>query len=92
VETLAERVKRLRNEQGLAAVALAKAVGVSTSAIRQIESGTVKAPSVHVALRLARALNVELSYLVFGEADRLLRDRIAALEQQVAELERRDNV
>lgn len=38
--TLAERIKKARQERGLSQAALAKAVGISQPAIKKIESGT----------------------------------------------------
>jgi len=84
-ETSAERVKRLRNEQGFTLAGLALAVGVS---IRQIESGTVQSPSLILGVRLADALHVEVRFLALGEGSSTA-DRFAAIERRLDNIENR---
>ena len=70
--------------------ALASEIGVSESAIRQLETGIVKSPSFTVGLKLAHYFGVDPFYLAFGESspldERLLivERRLAALEQRVS--------
>lgn len=61
-ETFGKRVKRLRQERALTAVALAMC-GVSDGSIRHIEGGNVSSPSLHLGIRLAGALAVDARYL-----------------------------
>ena len=91
-EPFGKRLRRLREERGFSVADLASAVGVSESAIRQLEVGTVKLPSFALGLRIADRLNVDPYYLAVGagfsmteQIDRIER-RIAKLEQRVASL------
>lgn len=84
-ETFGKRLKRLREERGLTAVALAEACGVADGTIRQIEGGKVKSPSLHLGIRLADALDVDVRYLALGEDG--LAARVRALERRVEALE-----
>ncbi len=58
-------VRRRRREQRLTQAELATAVGVSRQTVIAVERGDY-APSVHLALRIARALGVTVEEL-FGE-------------------------
>ena len=89
-ESFGKRLRRLREERGFAVADLASAVGVSESAIRQLEVGTVKLPSFALGLRIADRLNVDPYYLAAGagfsmteQIDRIER-RITKLEQRIA--------
>ncbi len=64
VETLGQRLRRLRKERGLSQRDLARA-GVSYAYVSRIEKGT-RQPSVKVLRRLARALGVSAEYLETG--------------------------
>ena len=91
-ETFGERLRRLREEQGFSIAALAVEIGISEGAIRQMETGNVKSPSLLVGLRLAHRLGVDPYELALGEGSNLnerllvLERRLAKLEQQVAAL------
>jgi transcriptional regulator with XRE-family HTH domain len=65
--TIGERIRALRERNKMSAAALARAAGVSRSAIAQIESGVAKSPSFETGLLIARALGVSPYELVFGE-------------------------
>jgi transcriptional regulator with XRE-family HTH domain len=65
-ETFSERLARLRSERQMSVSELARAVRLSEGAIRNLERGVTRGPSVFVAFRLARALGVSVSYLAFG--------------------------
>src|SRR5688572_24558184 len=52
-------IRALRQQRGLSAVALARAIGMSTSLVSQIERG-VTAPSLEVLWAIARALQVPI--------------------------------
>ena len=54
-EGLSNRLRELRAERDLTQAALAEAVGVSRKTINTVEND-VFTPSVHLALKLARAL------------------------------------
>ncbi len=67
MESFGERLRRLRRARALTIPALAKLVGVTESAIRQLESGESKSASFAVGLRLAQVLDVDAAVLAFGE-------------------------
>jgi transcriptional regulator with XRE-family HTH domain len=87
-ESFADRLRRLRDEQGLTVAGLALEVGVSEGTIRQLEAGTVKSPSFTAGLRLAHRLGVDAYFLAFGEGS-TLNDRVTVLERRLAKLEQR---
>ena len=85
-EPFGRRLQRLRMERGVSVGTLARAVGVTESAIRQLESGTSKSASFAVGLKIADFLEVDAHALAFGEGESLaeavreLRSRVNALE------------
>jgi transcriptional regulator with XRE-family HTH domain len=87
-DTLATRLRRLRNERGLGVPDVASSVGVSPGAIRQLESGQTKSPGFALGLRIAGCLNVDPWYLALGEGASLS-DRLALIERRLDALEKR---
>jgi DNA-binding XRE family transcriptional regulator len=87
-ETFAERLRRLRREQGYTIVDLAAAVGAAEGTIRQLESGNVKAPNFLLGIRLADQLKVDPRFLALGEGVGIV-ERVDALERRVTKLEQR---
>ena len=85
-ETFGRRLQRLRMERGISVGMLARTVGVTESAIRQLESGTSKSASFSVGLKIADYLEIDPHVLAFGEGESLaatvreLRHRVEALE------------
>jgi len=69
-ETFGERLGRLREDAGLSQSALARRVGVSQSAVSQMESGE-RNPSYGMLVQLADALGVSVAYLVGAEVEEL---------------------
>src|SRR2546422_45336 len=69
-ETFGERLARLREDAGLSQSALARRVGVSQSAISQMEAGD-RSPSYGMLLQLADALGVSVAYLVGADVEQL---------------------
>ena len=65
-EYFGERLRRLRIEHGLSCSQLARRVGVTEGAIRQMERGQTKIASFVVGLRLARELDADAWYLATG--------------------------
>jgi transcriptional regulator with XRE-family HTH domain len=63
---LGERVRKRRKALGLTAKSLAKAAGVSTSYISQVERGHQEDPSLPALRRLADALSMDLHALLGG--------------------------
>ncbi len=67
METMGERLKRLRVARGLTQPELAKLVGVTKSAISQWEDGSTKNLKLSILARVLDALGTDLQYLVWGE-------------------------
>ncbi len=65
---LGERVRKRRKALGLTAKSLAKAAGVSTSYISQVERGHQEDPSLPALRRLADALSMDLHALLGGQS------------------------
>ena len=86
-ETFAERLRRIRTAKGFTVVDVASGVGVSPGAIRQLESGQVKAPSFLLGVRLANHLDVDPMHLALGGAAST-NERIGDLDRRVTKLER----
>lgn len=64
--TIGERIRQRRTELKLSQEALARLVGVTRSAVSQMESGKTKDPRPHHLVRYARALGMETDRLVEG--------------------------
>lgn len=65
-ETVAARVQRLRKALNMTEADLASAAGVGEAAIKKLERGETKAPSLQNAVRIADALHVDIWTLAFG--------------------------
>ena len=57
METVGERIKRLRDEKGLSRADLAYKVGISPQGMAALENGESKLPTFPVGLKLAAALD-----------------------------------
>jgi transcriptional regulator with XRE-family HTH domain len=69
-DTFGERLTRLREDAGFSQSALARRVGVSQSAVSQMEAGE-RNPSYGMLIQLAEALGVSIAYLVGGSIEEL---------------------
>jgi len=87
IETIGARVRRMREAQGITIAGLADTCRVSEGAIRQVETGGVKSPSLILGLRMAKALGVQPYWLGTGE-ETPLDVRVTELEARVIALER----
>ncbi|MBV8751080.1 MAG: helix-turn-helix transcriptional regulator [Candidatus Eremiobacteraeota bacterium] len=87
-EPFGDRLRRLREEQGIAVSSLAPLIGISQATLRQFETGYIKSPSLMIGLRLAQALHVDPYYLAFGEASDTLA-RLDAVERRLTSIEQR---
>lgn len=63
---MGERIAELRRKCGLSQAALAKKLGLSTSAIAMYEQGR-REPSVAILIALTEVLGVTMDYLLTGE-------------------------
>lgn len=70
-KTVGDRLREIRDSKGLGLEPVAKAAGISVSALSQIETGITKQPKPETLFKLADALDVEPRYLVFGHHDRV---------------------
>jgi transcriptional regulator with XRE-family HTH domain len=65
MDDVGRAVKKIRMQRGMSQVALAKRTGLTQGYIAKLESAAYDTnPSVDVALRLAKALGVEIGALV----------------------------
>lgn len=65
--TLGERIKRRREELGMTLLQVANQVGVSEATVQRYESGEIKNPKQPRIRALARALSVDVNYLMDWE-------------------------
>jgi transcriptional regulator with XRE-family HTH domain len=72
-----ERLKSLRDAAGLSQEALARAAGISTSAVTKLEQSG-KEPSWNTAKKLAKALGVSLDDLAVDEQTATLSEPTSA--------------
>jgi transcriptional regulator with XRE-family HTH domain len=69
-ETFGQRLRRLREARGLRKTVLARHVGLTEAAIRQLESGRTSDARLADGVRIAAVLGVDPRYLAFGDAER----------------------
>lgn len=86
-ETFAERLRRLREERGFSKVEVAKRVGLTEGAIRQLESGRTKDPRFTEGVKLAELFRVTPHYLALG--DGLPPPSRPDMDRRMKEVERR---
>lgn len=73
---IGKRVEEIREQVGFSQSALARAIGISQSAISQIEAGD-RNPSYDMLRQIAKALNVSVPHLVGAEVEQLKPDEVA---------------
>ena len=66
METMGDRIKTLREARKHTQESLAKAVGVTKSAVSQWEAGSTKNIKLETFLNLLRVLRTDHEYLVYG--------------------------
>jgi transcriptional regulator with XRE-family HTH domain len=74
---LGQRIRELRERQGMSQAALARTLGASINAINMLEVGSTRAPHIDRLIALADLFHVSLDYLV-GLTD----DPVPAKKQQ----------
>lgn len=67
METMGDRIRRLREARGLKQPQFAKLVGVTKSAVSQWETGGTANLKLPVLARVLEVLHTDLHYLVWGE-------------------------
>jgi len=86
--SFAERLSELRKKKGISQEVLARHLGTQGPAIGRYERGTAK-PTIEVAAKIAKVLEVSLDYLV-GNSDTELDAPMLERIQQVARLGEED--
>ena len=61
---LGQRIRELRERQGMSQVALARKLDASINAINMLEVGSTRAPHIDRLIALAVLFNVSIDYLV----------------------------
>jgi transcriptional regulator with XRE-family HTH domain len=61
---LGQRIRALRERQGMSQAALARTLGASINAINMLEVGSTRAPHIDRLIALADLFGVSLDYLV----------------------------
>jgi len=82
METMGQRIKRLREARGLTQQQLATLVGVTKGAVSQWEGGGVDNIRLVNLLKLLTALSTDTAYLVYGP-DRVPRNESVALFRDI---------
>lgn len=59
-----ERIRHLREQQGMSQAALARTLGASNMAINLLENGATRAPHIDRLIAIAALFNVSMDYLV----------------------------
>ncbi len=67
---IGQRIEQVREEKGLTQSGLAREMGVSQSAVSQIEAGE-RNPSYDMLRQIAKALNVSVPHLVGAPVEKL---------------------
>jgi len=62
--TIGENIKRLRVKIGLTQESLARKADIKYTTLTKLETNVIKNPSVQVAAKIAKALNVSLDNLL----------------------------
>ena len=65
---LGQRIRELRERDGMSQVALARTLGASINAINMLEVGSTRAPHIDRLIAIADLFDVSLDYLV-GRTD-----------------------
>jgi len=65
-ETMAERIKALREARGMSQTELGRYCGVTKSAVSQWEDGSTENIKLKTFLLLVKALGTDFEYLVYG--------------------------
>ena len=79
METLGERVRRLRKGLGWTEARLEVESGVSARHIQRIESGETPTPRYHTLMKLASALGVSIATLMGGGDEKPIQKRAEAV-------------
>ncbi len=68
-ETLGSRIREARERYGMSQAELVRRIGISSTALNQIESGKTPDPGVSRIIGIARVLGVSTTALLLGYKD-----------------------
>jgi transcriptional regulator with XRE-family HTH domain len=68
-ETLGDRIRKARLGYGMSQAELARRIGISNTALNQIESGKTPDPGVSRIIGIARVLGVSTDALLLGRQE-----------------------
>lgn len=66
LQSMLDRIKKIKKEQGYTNKTLAEAIGTSEGTIGKILSGVTKDPQISTIIKIAECLNQSADYLIFG--------------------------
>lgn len=87
MKTLGERIAIERKAKGLTQTQLGKYAGIGRSAVCQWEKDRIKTPSAANLLPIAKALNVDPTYLLTGKGDKTLNINVNNVVESAKQLE-----
>jgi len=68
IETLGERIKKIRKLNEMNQIVFSKSVGISQATLSELEQDKYK-PSIEIIISIVNEFHVDLSWLVFGRTD-----------------------
>ena len=68
-KTLGDRIRHARVRYGMSQAELARRIGISSTALNQIESGKTPDPGVSRIVGISSVLGVSTDYLLLGRKD-----------------------
>jgi len=77
-DTLGERIRKARLRYGMSQAELARRIGISSTALNQIESGKTPDPGVSRIIGIASVLGVSTDYLLLGQEEAEQSELLAA--------------
>lgn len=69
MESIAQRLRHVREASGLGTKVLSETCGLSGSHVRMIEQGDVTSPDLRTLERIAATTGVPVSWLAFGQGE-----------------------
>ena len=61
---ISDNIKKLRQEKGYSLEKIARLADLSLNTVVKIESGVNKNPTIDTLVKIAKALNVDVNYLI----------------------------
>lgn len=76
MKTLAERLRWAREKRGLSGAALDAEAAIASGHVAKIERGNPESPSSTTIIKIAKALKVDASWLMFGSGPKPQIERV----------------